>query len=470
MKTQLPLILILILAIGCSNPKRMVEWTSTTNSSPWKVNPSVDLIELEDSTSDIIIKSSNLQQIVDGFGGCFNEMGWEALNLLQQNEKNQIVKDLFDSISGCKFNICRMPIGANDYAVDWYSHNETADDFEMTHFSIERDKKRLIPYIKEALAYNPNLKIWASPWCPPAWMKTNNHYACNPDKVNDLANDKAGIEMKDQFIMDEKHLNAYALYFSKFLDAYKSEGIDIYAVHVQNEPNSCQNFPSCIWTPASLAKFIGTYLGPHLEKSNPSTEIWLGTIERPQIERIDTVLQNPLAQKYIKGIGFQWAGKGAIPIVNKKYPNFKLMQSETECGNGSNDWAAAEHTFELMKHYFENGANSYMYWNMVLNETGKSQWGWKQNSMISVNSANKSVKYNPEFYLMKHFSTFIKPGARKIAIEKGSDNCLAFKNIDSIIIVYYNAGDAKEINFNVDDQLFKVKIDEKSFNTFSLKI
>ncbi len=470
MKKLYTLIPFLLFVLGCSNTPKNVEWTSTTEANRWIINTPVDIIQSKDSNVDVLIQSTNLQQVIDGFGGCFNELGWEALNLLQQSEKEQIIKNIFDSITGCNFNICRMPIGANDYSVDWYSYDETAGDFEMVNFSIDRDQKRLIPYIKKALTYKPDLKLWASPWCPPSWMKTNSHYACRADTVNDLSKAKAGIEMKDQFMMNEKYLNAYALYFSKFLKSYKKEGIDIFAVHVQNEPNSCQNFPSCIWTPASLAKFIGSYLGPELEKNNPNTEIWLGTIERPQIERIDTILQNLLAKKYIKGIGFQWAGKDAIPIVNKKYPEFKLMQSETECGFGSNDWAAAEHTFGLMKHYFENGANSYMYWNMVLNETGKSQWGWKQNSMISINSADKSIKYNPEFYLMKHFSYFIKSGARKIAIDKGNENCLAFKNNDSVVVIYYNAGENKEMTFSIDKQVFRVKLESKSFNTFRLEI
>jgi glucosylceramidase len=239
-------------------------------------------------------------------------------------------------------------------------------------------------------------------------------------------------------------------------------------VHNQNEPNSCQNFPSCIWTPSSIAIFIGKYLGPTFEADKLQTEIWLGTIERPQIERIDSVLQDKEAKKYIKGLGFQWGGKGAIPVVNKKYRGYKLMQTETECGNGSNDWAAAQHTFELMKHYFENGANSYMYWNMVLNETGKSQWGWKQNSMISINTETGEIIYNPEFYLMKHFSYFIEPGAKKL--ESIDGNCLAFKNPNSIVIIYCNNGNATERTFIVDNYEFTVKMPQKSFNTFKMRL
>lgn len=459
-------IVFLLFIIACAEPQSKVEWVSSSETSFWEMRPEATLNKAKSVGEAIFIDTDKIQQTVDGFGGCFNELGWEAIKILPEEQQNEILKNLFDKNTGCKFNICRMPIGANDYSVDWYSHNETPEDFEMKNFSIGRDRERLIPYIKKALTINPEINIWASPWCPPSWMKTNNHYACAPDPVNDLKEEERGEEMKDQFRMEEKYLSAYALYFSKFIEAYKQEGINIYAVHNQNEPNSCQNFPSCIWTPESMATFIGKYLGPQFETDNLNTEIWLGTIERPQIERIDPVLQNEDAKKYIKGIGFQWAGKGAIPVVNEKYPDYKLMQTETECGNGSNDWAAAEHTFKLMKHYFENGSNSYMYWNMVLNETGKSQWGWKQNSMITIDGATKKITYNPEFYLMKHFSYFIKPGAKKL--ESPDENLIAFKNQDSIIIFYYNPGSQVEKTFSAGNNSFTVKLPEKSFNTFKI--
>jgi glucosylceramidase len=221
-----------------------------------------------------------------------------------------------------------------------------------------------------------------------------------------------------------------------------------------------------VWNPSGLATFIGGYLGPQFKKDNLETEIWLGTIERPQIERIDTILNDPEAKKYIKGVGFQWAGKDAIPLVHKKYPEYRLMQTETECGNGSNDWKAAEHTFDLMKHYFSNGANAYMYWNMVLNETGNSQWGWKQNSMITINSKTREVTYNPEFYLMKHFSYFIQPGAVKI--ETSDANCIAFENADSYIIVYYNSSAETTKEFVIGEVQFSAVLAEKSFNTFKI--
>ena len=448
-----------------------VEWVSTTNDSPWVKNTEPSVNTGHPTESSIVVLLDSTKQTVDGFGGCFNELGWDALQTLTEENRQNVLKNLFDSISGCRFTIFRIPIGANDYAVDWYSHNETPEDYEMKNFSLDRDKKRLIPFIKVAQAYIPNLKVWASPWCPPSWMKTNHRYACaSVPKVNDLPANGQGEEMKTQFRMEPKVLTAYALYFEKFVQEYQKEGILISAVHVQNELNSCQPFPSCIWRPEDMATFIGGYLGPKFAADGIQTQIWLGTIERPQIGRVDTILQNKEAGKYIKGVGFQWAGKVAIPEVHRKYPEMKLMQTETECGNGSNDWAAAEHTFELIKHYFKNGANAYMYWNMVLDETGKSQWGWKQNSLISIDKASGKVVYNPEFYLMKHLSYFVEPGSRYIPVSS-DPNCLAFVKSNRLVILYYNnEATEKPKSFAANGQVFTVSLQPKSLNTFRLKI
>lgn len=458
---------------GCQQKQTItIEWTSSDARQQWETQSVT--VEPKGSIDEnaITIYPEEERQQVDGFGGCFNELGWEALSILEKAEQEEVMTSLFGQ-EGCRFNICRMPIGASDFAVDWYSHNETQGDFQMENFSIDRDKKRLIPYIKAAQALQPNLQVWGSPWSPPAWMKRNDHYACLPGEANDLPEEGRGKEkdflpLETQFQMEKEYLDAYALYFSRFLSAYEEEGIDLYAVHVQNEPNSCQVFPSCLWMPKDLATFIGDHLGPELSKKHPNTELWLGTIERPQISRIDTTVLDEKARQYIKGIGFQWAGKGAIPDVHKKYPAYRLMQTETECGDGSNDWEAAAYTFDLMKHYFNNGVNSYMYWNMILNETGKSQWGWKQNSMITVDTESKKATYNPEFYLMKHFSHYIQPGAMNVA--SSDPNALAFKSANELVIVYYNPEAQTMKRFIVGNETFEVELAGQSFNTFVMPI
>ena len=281
--------------------------SSWISSSPEKTWEKLSTARIETASSNTVVDfeafPKKLEQKIDGFGGCFNELGWEALKAVKPDQREQILKELFDKSSGCNFSICRMPIGANDYSVDWYSLNETMGDFEMKNFCISHDKQRLIPYIKSAQKYRPDLKVWASPWSPPSWLKINHHYACTADaRVNDLSKEGQGVEMTTQFRMEPEYLKAYALYFRKFIEAYRKESIPIFAVHVQNEMNSCQVFPSCVWRSEDLNTFIGKYLGPELKNTN--TELWLGTVERPQFERVNIMLSDPESSKYIKGVGF----------------------------------------------------------------------------------------------------------------------------------------------------------------------
>jgi len=466
-RINLVFIVFILTILSCSRAPNIVQWISTTENSPWSEIKYTEPENDPDESIDLELLPSQKQQKIDGFGACFNELGWDALNFLQESEREQILYNLFHPDSGLKFNICRMPIGANDYARSWYSLNDSVGDLEMIHFSVDRDETTLIPYIKSALKYRPDLKIWGSPWCPPAWMKHNGHYACRSDVVNDLPPEGQGREGSTQFIMEPAILKAYADYFIKYLEAYKKNNIEIYAVHVQNEPNSCQNFPSCIWTSGDLNIFIGKYLGPGFEEEGLQTEIWYGTIERPFIENIDTVLQDPVSSKYVDGVGFQWGGKEAIPLVHKEYPGMPLMQTESECGDGSNDWTAAEYTFSLMKHYLNNGANSYLYWNMILDETGKSHWGWKQNSLISVDSETKKITYNPEYYVMKHLSFFVATGAHKIKTDGDYKDVLAFQNPDGRIILFIvnNEDLSLQMQLLIENNRIPVTIPPKSFNT-----
>lgn len=452
------------LLTGCNEqPAAML--TSSTEGRYWTQSELQPVSETPGELERFEITGS-YEQTMDGFGAVFNELGWDALKMVSEEEMAEILADFY-SEEGFNFTICRMPIGANDYARDWYSLNDTPGDLAMEHFNIDRDRTILIPYIKAALEVRPDLQIWGSPWCPPVWMKVNNHYACRPAEVNDLPESRAGEENNTQFIMEKPILDAYANYFVKYIETYREEGIDIYAVHVQNEPNSCQNFPSCVWTAEDLNTFIGRHLGPAFEEADLDTEIWYGTVERPSIEKVDTVLQDPLSSKYVKGVGFQWAGKHCIPKVNKKYPEMKLMQTESECGNGSNDWAAAEYTWSLMKHYMENGANAYIYWNSILDETGKSMWGWKQNSLISVNSQTAEISRNPEFYLMKHLSHFVKPGAKKLVTPAGMDFGLLFENPDGEVVglLVNETDEVKSFLLEKDSHNYRIELDPHSFHT-----
>lgn len=469
MKKLLYLIPVIALLFSCSQTPKTVKWVSTTPDSCFVENPAITLAGIEGS-ADITVLTDKTLQTVDGFGGCFNELGWTTLSALNETDRDAVIKDLFSS-EGMNFTLGRMPIGANDFSRDWYSYNETDKDFEMKNFSIANDKETLIPFIKAAQKINKDIKVWASPWCPPSWMKYNKHYACKPNpNVNDLKGSPTqDLEGTNMFIQEPEYFKAYALYFKKFIEAYKAENINIEMVAPQNEFNSCQIFPSCTWTAAGLSTFIGDYLGPQMKEMG--VRLMFGTMERGNHLLVDTIMQNKSGE-YITEIGFQWAGKESIAKIHETYPDMKLMQTESECGDGQNSWQQCFYIWNLMKHYFNNGISAYMYWNISLDkDPANNRWKWPQNSLISVDQENKTYKYNPEYYLIKQFSHFVKPGAKRLATEGNYNNILAFNNPDnSIVIIAANEGDSpKNLKINVKDQMVSVDMKAQSINTFVIE-
>ena len=471
-----------------ADAQKKVQWISTSETERWVNQKSPAFVQSAQQT-DVEIRLDKPHQTIEGFGACFNELGWTSLSLLSEKDRQDILEELFEPNKGANFTIGRMPIGANDFSRNWYSYNETENDFEMKNFSIQNDYETLIPFIKNAQKYNPKLTLWASPWSPPSWMKYNKHYASRP--VPDVTNwpaerlkkmrdswgmDFRGIsnglkpelaikEGQDGFIQEEKYFKAYSLYFSKFIDAYRSEGIPISMVMPQNEFNSDQVFPSCTWKASSLVNFI-SYLGPEMKAKN--VDVFIGTMERGKDALIDTLLTDPRSKPFITGAGFQWAGKDAIAAVHKKYPELPLYQTEQECGNGYNDWAYAVYAWGLMKHYLMNGVEAYQYWNISLNEGGVSTWGWHQNSLVVVDPLTKGYRYTNEFYLMKHLSHFVKPNAKRVTTEGAFSDLLAFENPDkSIAILIHNETNTlKSVSIKVGDKTIKPELKPNTFNTF----
>ncbi|HEX7158389.1 MAG TPA: glycoside hydrolase family 30 beta sandwich domain-containing protein, partial [Edaphobacter sp.] len=302
-------------------------------------------------------------------------------------------------------------------------------------FSIENDKKTLVPFIHAAQRYQPKLRLWASPWSPPSWMKRNGFYAEAPARMgmkeNGIRPDQIGHEGEDMFILEEPYLAAYAKYFGKFIDAYKAEGISIGMVMPQNEFNSAQNFPSCTWTPDGLVKFI-RHLGPEMKARDVA--VFFGTLERGDPKMLRTAMEDSEAGKYISGVGVQWAGKNALPAVHREFPQLTVYQSEQECGDASNSWSYTGYCWQLMKHYLRSGASAYLYWNISVDQGGMSTWGWRQNSLVNVDDATKTFRFSPDFYLMKHLSHFVDVGAKRLETTGTCDDALAFVNPDGTLI------------------------------------
>jgi glucosylceramidase len=151
---------------------------STTEQAPWVRSPVGVASGWGAASAGVIsVNSDHRYQTIEGFGGCFNELGWDALTSLSPETRKTVMRALFDPLAGCGFTFGRMPIGASDFAKSWYSLDDTTGDYALKHFSCDRDRQCLIPYIKDALAVNPRLKIWGSAWSPPAWMKENNSWS-----------------------------------------------------------------------------------------------------------------------------------------------------------------------------------------------------------------------------------------------------------------------------------------------------
>src|ERR1035437_4440850 len=177
MKSKISLIASLLLA--CSSfaqtnaEPSSVRWICSTEKSRWQAMATTSAATPE--TNSIKFDPQTTFQTIDGFGGCFNELGWEALGSLPAEKREAALKELF-APEGANFTLCRAPLGANDFSLGWYSLDETRGDYKMKHFSIERNREVLIPFIKAAMKYQPKLGVWGVPWCPPSWMTTNGRY------------------------------------------------------------------------------------------------------------------------------------------------------------------------------------------------------------------------------------------------------------------------------------------------------
>jgi glucosylceramidase len=437
-----------------------VTWVSSTADKPWqKMSVPTLVAGSPEVPAEVRVTPQRKYQTIDGFGGCFNEQGWVALGKASEADRKQVLSSLFGS-EGCAFNLARLPIGSNDFALDGYSLDDTPGDLDLHNFSIERDKKQLIPFVKAAMTLRPDLKCWGSPWSPPAWMKTNNSYSAGSLKWEPAV------------------LRSYANYFGRWIDAYRKEGIDIYAVTPQNEPNISNVYPTCLWSGTQLREFIADYLGPALRKQDKDVQLWLGINGDPINrgdnfnDRLVTVLEDRKASSFLTGVGFQYDSRNQISVAHEVYPGKKLMQSETECRSGANSWSDAQNLYAAMKRYFDGGANAYFAWNMVLDETGMSTWNWRQNAPITIDRATGKVTYNGEYYVMRHFSQYVKPGARRVLTTGLWGDKIAFVNPDgsTVMVIGNSSNQPQETRLSVAERskgdTLKVTLPAQSINTF----
>ena len=409
---------------------------TSTRDAYWKTDG--QLTELSSGTADVTIDDRVVAQPWVGFGGTFSERSGDALSVLSPSDQQAALGLLFGR-DGLRFTYGRVPIGASDYAIDRYTLDESPGDTSMAGFSIERDKQKLIPYIKAALAAAPELHLWASPWTPPTWMKSNNAFD--------------GGTMNE----DDATLEAFALYLTRFVEEYAKQGIPIEVVHPQKEPNLGLDFPSCIWSASAMTHLIGGHLGPMFAAHDVKAQIFLGSLSEDDhsgraLEMITAVTSDATSMAYVKGFGFEWQGLGLLASV--KPTGLPVWQDNHNVGNlpwdlfnptaAPNDHLYALTSWEFIRDWIAGGVNAYFTSNMILDSVGVGigELVWPQNALLVVDRASKQLIVTPAFYVFRHISAFVDPGARVIGTSGG--DALAFKNPDgSLVTILFNSGAAK---------------------------
>ncbi|MHC4727276.1 MAG: glycoside hydrolase family 30 protein, partial [Planctomycetota bacterium] len=296
-------------------------------------------------------------------------------------------------------------------------------DPELKHFSIEKDRKYVLPILKLAVKINPDLKFFASPWSPPAWMKTNRSMC--------------GGRINPQFYAP------FAEYLARSVEAYQAEGIDIIAITIQNEPEYYPDtYPTCGWTAEQQRDFIRDHLGPVFEKNNLSTKIWCYDHNFNHPNYPATILKDPQTAKYIDGTGFHlYEGKPpAMTWLHKRFPDKHIYFTE---GSTFDIPGAVE-----IVSYFRNWARCYNAWVTVIDHEAQPNPGPHDCSptCIVLNSNTLELQYRFDYYMYGHFMKYIKRGA--IRIESTPSKTVpnvAFKNPDgSIVLIAVNPKKKKQ--------------------------
>lgn len=383
----------------------------------------------------VTLNPQQTYQTVEGFGGAFTEAAAYTLSRMRPELRAEVLRAYFDPQAGIGYTVCRTHINSCDFSLGNYAYNDTPGDVALQQFDIARDKRWLIPLIKDAQAVpGAQLRLLASPWSPPAWMKTNG-------------------EMNHGGKLKPECRAAWALYFAKYIEAYAAEGLDIWAVTVQNEPAATQVWDSCIYSAEEERDFIRDHLGPTLaQRGHENVKILIWDHNKEIIfERAQPALSDPAAAKYIWGIGFHWYTGDhfdQLARVHDAFPQAKLLFTEgcQEGGLHLNDWAVGERYGHDILGDLNNWTVGWIDWNMVLDERGgPNHVDNLCDAPIIADAVRQKLYYENSYYYLGHFSKFIRPGAVRIgcAASNATLEATAFRNTDGrIAVVVMNRSDA----------------------------
>ncbi|MFC4101377.1 glycoside hydrolase family 30 protein [Paenibacillus xanthanilyticus] len=418
----------------------------------------------------ITVNEGTTYQQMDGFGVSLTDSSaWLLHYKLDANKRAEVMEKLFGP-SGIGMSVLRQPLGSSDFTWSAYTYADTPNDTALNNFTIGRDQAYIIPMVKAAIAKNPSIKVFASPWSAPAWMKYSN--TLNGGKLK------------------AEHYGTYANYFKKYIQAYQGQGIPIYAVTVQNEPlYEPTHYPSMGMNTQDEIGFIGDYLGPTLRNAGINTKIIAfdhNYLDWNFPNTVITSLKNAGKGQYVNGSAFHHydSGDGSqMTSLHNAHPDKDVWFTEGGFGNWNDPQNGTSQGIDNMMNEFinitRNWSKTIILWNAALDQKdGPSLIGENSGNkgMITIqNSDNRNdapenqVTYKKQYYLLGHFSKFVVPGAYRIASNTGSEiKDVAFRNPDGskVVVAYNSSASARKVKIQWGSQNFTVTIPAKSAMTY----
>jgi len=372
-----------------------------------------------------------------GIGGALTDAAAETFAKLPAARQEELLAAYYSTDRGIGYTLARTNIHSCDFSSESYTY-VTEGDKELTSFSIAHDLRYRIPLIKRALAASGNrLKLFASPWSPPAYMKDNN-------------------DMLHGGHLRPEYYRAWALYFTKFIKSYRQAGVPVWGITIQNEPMATQTWESCVYQAADERDFLKDYLGPVMaEQGLRDVNIMVWDHNRDLIiQRAQTIFDDPSAAKYVWGIAFHWYEDWSggtqmydnVALVHQLYPDKHILFTEGTPASFDSTaygrWSLGEAYGRSMIHDFNSGTEGWTDWNILLDERGgPNHVGNFCFAPIHADTRTGKLIYTNSYYYLGHFSKFIRPGARRILASPSRSMLLttAFVNADgSVAVVVMN--------------------------------
>ena len=415
------------------------------------------------ASQTITVNPATTYQSMTGFGASFTDSSaWLVAN---SPLRSQIMTKLFSPTSGIGLDFLRQPIGASDFSQSLFSYDDLPSgqtDPALANFSVAHDNAYILPVLQQALSLNPNVTIMATPWSPPGWMKSSGSMIGGS--------------------LNSADYQVFADYLTKFVQAYDAAGVPISLITAQNEPEySPSNYPGSTFTAAQETSFIGSNLGPDLQKAGLSTKIIAYDHNWNDTSFPETVLGNSTAGPYTAGVAWHcYAGDpSAQTTVHNAFPSKDTYFTEcsgTQSSNPANTFADSLdwQTENLIIGATRNWAKTVATWNMALNPSGGPSMNCTTcTAVVTVNNSAGTATYNAEYYVLGQASKFVKPGAVRIDSNTfGSGNLedVAFRNPDgSNALIALNADTSSAHTFNVDEngQYFTYTLPARAVATFT---